>query len=68
MCLLSTEIESGTHRLDGWMLRFLIEHSLDIEAKKMEVNPVTLNADLERLSSKGKELAEQGRYLSFGAS
>lgn len=46
----------------------MIEHSLDIEAKKMEVNPVTLNADLERLSSKGKELAEQGRYLSFGAS
>lgn len=47
------------------MLRFLIEHSLDIEAKKMEVNPITLNADLEKLSSKGKELAEQGRFLSF---
>ncbi|KAI9740012.1 MAG: hypothetical protein M1818_004763 [Claussenomyces sp. TS43310] len=63
MCLLSTE--PGTHRLDGWMLRFLIEHSLDIEAKKMQVNPSIWNADLERMSSKAKELAEQGRYLNF---
>ncbi|KIW52211.1 hypothetical protein PV05_07872 [Exophiala xenobiotica] len=63
MCLLSTE--SGTHKLDGWMLRFLIEHSLDIEAKKMQVNPSSLNADSEKLSSKAKELTEQGRYLRF---
>jgi hypothetical protein len=47
------------------MLRFLVEHSLDIEAKKMEVNPTSLNVDLEKMSSKGKQLAEQGRYLSF---
>ncbi|KEF59304.1 uncharacterized protein A1O9_04148 [Exophiala aquamarina CBS 119918] len=63
MCLLSTE--PGTHKLDGWMLRFLIEHSLDFEAKKTKVNPISLPIDLDKLSLKGKELVEQGRYLSF---
>lgn len=74
MCLLSTE-SSATHKLDGWMLRFLTEHSLDIEAeaKILQVGGSIihpqrgLNADLEKmmLSSRAKELAVQGRYLNF---
>jgi hypothetical protein len=47
------------------MLRFLIEHSLDIEPKKMQVTPSSWIADSEKMSSRAKELAEQGRYLDF---
>lgn len=50
------------------MLRFLIEHSLDIEAKKMQVNPLSWNSDSEKMSLRAKELAEQGRYLNFSVS
>ncbi|KAK4934408.1 hypothetical protein LTR10_024319 [Elasticomyces elasticus] len=63
MCLLSTE--STTHKMDGWMLRFLTEQSMDIAAKKMQVNSSSLNAGQEKPSSKAKDLAEQGRYQSF---
>jgi len=63
MCLLSTE--PGTHKLNGWMMRFLIEHSLAIKAKKMQVNPLSWNVDLERMASRAMELAEQGRYQNL---
>lgn len=60
---MSTEL--ATHRLDGWMLRFLTEHSLNTDAKCIRVSPSGLHTDVEKLSSKAKELAEQGRYLNF---
>ena len=49
MCLVSTE--RATHKVDGWMLRFLIEHSLD----------------LEKVSSHSQELERQERYLRESA-
>ena len=63
MCLLSSE--SGTHKIDGWMLRFLTEHSLDIAAKKTQLVPLKSNEDREKMSLKAKELERQGRYPSF---
>lgn len=63
MCLMSTE--STTHKLDGWMLRFLIEHSLDAGAKKLHTTGPRSDTDSEKWSSKAKELAKQGRYMSF---
>lgn len=74
MCLLSTDESSATHKLDGWMLRFLTEHGLDINAKDMlqeSLRPRGLDADLDKMmmmssSSRAKELAVvQGRYLNF---
>ncbi|KAI1627833.1 hypothetical protein EDD37DRAFT_647493 [Exophiala viscosa] len=63
MCLLSTE--SGTHKIDGWMLSFLTEHSLDVAAKKTRLVPFNSSADLEKMSLKAKEYEKQGRYPNF---
>ncbi|KAH6874036.1 fungal-specific transcription factor domain-containing protein [Thelonectria olida] len=62
-CLLS--IDYRTHKLDGWMIRFLIEYSLPLEEK--DVEPVMLGRDLDMasFSTRAQVLTEQGRYTSF---
>jgi hypothetical protein len=70
MCLLSldTETEVGsTHRLDTWMLRFLTEHSLELDVEPRSVpGPVDLTLDESTLASaKVRELIKQGRYTRF---
>ncbi|KAK5058864.1 hypothetical protein LTR84_011128 [Exophiala bonariae] len=63
MCLLSTE--PAPHKLDGWMLRFLTEHSLNFDTKSMGASSLGLNAEVAKMSSRAKELAQQGRYLNL---
>ncbi|KAH6967678.1 fungal-specific transcription factor domain-containing protein [Ilyonectria sp. MPI-CAGE-AT-0026] len=62
-CLLSNHYR--THKLDGWMIRFLIEYSLPLGDKDIE--PVTLGRDLDidDFSTRTQVLTEQGRYTSF---
>lgn len=60
-CLLSTE----SHRLDGWMVRFLLEHSLALEKGELTIPSSNADIDPEGLSSKAKEWGERGRYTNF---
>lgn len=60
-CLLSTE----SHRLDGWMVRFLLEHSLALEKRELPFPSSNVEIDPEGLSPKAKELRERGRYTNF---
>lgn len=57
LCLLSAE----SHKLDGWMVGFLLEHALVLKKRWLP------NFDLESgcVASKARELAELGRYTNF---
>jgi hypothetical protein len=70
MCLVSMDTDTegeSTHRLDMWMLRFLTEHSLELEVEPWSIpGPVDLTLDESTLaSSKVRELLKQGRYTRF---
>lgn len=62
-CLLSNDYR--THKLDGWMLRFLIEYSLPLGEK--DVEPVTsgMDLDMDSFSARTQAVTEQGRYTTF---
>lgn len=62
-CLLSNDYR--THKLDGWMLRFLIEYSLPLGEK--DVAPVTsgMDLDMDSFSARTQAVTEQGRYTTF---
>ncbi|KAI3391084.1 hypothetical protein diail_7962 [Diaporthe ilicicola] len=62
-CLLSSDYR--THKLDGWMLRFLIEYSLPLGEK--DVAPVTsgMDLDMDSFSARTEAVTEQGRYTTF---
>ncbi|CAJ0543881.1 Ff.00g039730.m01.CDS01 [Fusarium sp. VM40] len=62
-CLLSNDYR--THKLDGWMLRFLIQYSLPLGEK--DVVPVTsgMDIDMENFSARTQAVTEQGRYTAF---
>lgn len=62
-CLLSNDYR--THKLDGWMLRFLIQYSLPLGEK--DVAPVTsgMDIDMENFSARTQAVTEQGRYTAF---
>lgn len=64
-CLLSTD--SKTHQLDGWMVRFLIEHSLPLEEKDIQPVKSAMHLDVDSISARTQVLTEQGRYTAFGA-
>ncbi|OJJ55010.1 hypothetical protein ASPSYDRAFT_158711 [Aspergillus sydowii CBS 593.65] len=63
ICLLSTE----SHKLDGWMVRFLLEHSLALEKRELPFAPSTSSGYLEAdsMSSKARDWVELGRYTNF---
>ena len=44
LCLLSTE----SHKLDGWMVRFLLEHSLGLTKRNMPIIPQTLDIESDK--------------------
>ncbi|VUC33639.1 unnamed protein product [Clonostachys rosea] len=62
-CLLSNDYR--THKLDGWMLRFLIQYSLPLGDK--EVAPVIsgMDLDINSFSARTQAVTEQGRYTAF---
>jgi hypothetical protein len=61
ICLLSKE----SHKLDGWMVRFLLEHSLALKTKGLPSAQLYAGVDSGRMSTKAKELTELGRYTDF---
>jgi hypothetical protein len=65
ICLLSTE----SHRLDGWMVRFLLDHSVGLE-DKYPVPGSGSGSSLQNIEDYGetlrtRELREAGRYTDF---
>lgn len=61
-CLLA---ESHTHRLDGWMVRFLMEHSLPLEDKDFFTMATHVSPGSRDISARAQELSDQGRYTVF---
>lgn len=63
ICLLSTE----SHKLDGWMARFLLDHSVEIEDKYASSVPSV--PDMEHLieTTQTEALRQAGRYTDFEA-
>ncbi|KAF4332899.1 hypothetical protein FBEOM_13303 [Fusarium beomiforme] len=57
ICLLSSE----SHKLDGWMVRFLLEHSLGL----LEIVPQGLDFGSDGFATKTRELSQEGRYTDF---
>ena len=47
------------------MVRFLIEHSLPLEERRMQVVPPGVYMDDEAMLSKTEQFAKQGRYTDF---
>lgn len=64
-CLLA---ETHTHRLDGWMVRFLMEHSLPLEDKDFFSMTAHVSPRSGDIAERAQELAEQGRYTVFDQS
>ncbi|KAK4031307.1 hypothetical protein C8A01DRAFT_21455 [Parachaetomium inaequale] len=62
-CLLSNDYR--THRLDGWMIRFLIEYSLPLGEKDVETVTSGMDVDMDGFSTRTQVLTDQGRYTSF---
>ncbi|KAI3575607.1 hypothetical protein IWW34DRAFT_809061 [Fusarium oxysporum f. sp. albedinis] len=60
-CLLSTE----SHKLDGWMVRFLQEHSLGLLKRTLPIIPQTLDIESEDFATRTNELLQEGRYTDF---
>ncbi|PYH75906.1 hypothetical protein BO82DRAFT_396503 [Aspergillus uvarum CBS 121591] len=63
ICLLSTE----SHRFDGWMVKFLLEHSRALGKREIPCVPATalLDAESESMVSKTRRWMEQGRYMDL---
>lgn len=62
-CLLSTE----SHKLDGWTVRFLLDHAVGLEDRYSESgSPIPNSRDYEE-TSRTRELRESGRYTDFDA-
>ncbi|KAH8901376.1 hypothetical protein GQ53DRAFT_707720 [Thozetella sp. PMI_491] len=62
-CLLSTA--PRTHRLDGWMVRFLFEHSLLLNGRDTVRSSSGVDIELETIVSKTREFSERGRFMDF---
>lgn len=62
-CLLSSE----SHRLDGWMVRFLLDHAVGLEERYSTPGPTLENVEDPGEISRTRELRELGRYTDFDA-
>lgn len=62
-CLLSTE----SHKLDGWMVRFLLDHAVGLEDRYSASGSPLQNAEDYGETSRTRELRESGRYTDFDA-
>ena len=67
ICLLSTE----SHKLDGWMVQFLLDHSVGLE-DRYAGSGLRSGSSLQDIedygeSFKTRELREAGRYTDFDA-
>ncbi|OGE53531.1 hypothetical protein PENARI_c007G08863 [Penicillium arizonense] len=60
MCLIAVHLP--TYRVDKWMVRFLIEHSLPLEGQDSNL---LASVELETLSTQIQRSAEQGRFTNF---
>lgn len=60
-CLLSTE----SHKLDGWMVRFLLDHAVGLEDRYSSSGSPLPNVEVDGEISKTRELRESGRYTDF---
>jgi hypothetical protein len=61
ICLLSTE----SHKLDGWMVRFLLEHSLGLLKRTLPIIPQALDIESDSFAMRTRELSQEGRYTNF---
>jgi hypothetical protein len=64
-CLQSTE----SHKLDGWMVRFLLDHSVCLEDRYSAAGSES-GSSLQQVEHRGetnktRELREAGRYTDF---
>ncbi|KAL4904754.1 hypothetical protein BDW74DRAFT_167995 [Aspergillus multicolor] len=67
VCLLSTD---ETHRLDGWMVRFLLEHSRALGQRELPCAPENFNLAVGAgseaiLAEKAREWRGLGRYVDL---
>lgn len=60
-CLLSTE----SHKLDGWMIRFLLDHAVGLEDRYSVPGSAVQNNEDHEETTRTKELRESGRYTDF---
>ncbi|KAK2615996.1 hypothetical protein N8I77_002716 [Diaporthe amygdali] len=62
-CLLSTE----SHKLDGWMVRFLLDHAVGLEERYSASGSSHQAVEDYEETSKTRELRQSGRYTDFDA-
>lgn len=62
-CVLSTE----SHKMDGWMVRFLLDHSVGLEERYSAPSPTLGIVADHGETSRTTELRESGRYTDFDA-
>ncbi|KAK1657430.1 hypothetical protein BDP55DRAFT_623678 [Colletotrichum godetiae] len=63
ICLFTLE----SYKLDGWMVRFLLEHSRALERRELKVVPPDLRLDGSNMSPRTEELTKAGRYTDFSS-
>ncbi|KAH6652251.1 hypothetical protein BKA67DRAFT_661010 [Truncatella angustata] len=61
ICLLSTQ----SYKLDGWMVRYLLEHSLPLEKRDLPIVLPELDLDMCKLPSNADRFIDLGRYTDF---
>lgn len=61
LCLLSTE----SHKLDGWMVRYLLEHSLALEERNLPINTSNTDMESENMMANTRNLQKAGRYTDL---
>ena len=61
-CLLAKQ---RPHKLDRWMIRFLIEHALPIDDKVSDLASATTPHELQIIHVETQKLTNQGRFTSF---
>lgn len=61
ICLSSQE----SHKLDGWMVRFLLEHSLSLKEKGSAYASTSIVVEPDSVSSQAQKMTQQGRYTDF---
>jgi hypothetical protein len=61
LCILSTE----SHKLDGWMVRYLLEHSLPLEQRSLPINTLNTDIESENMMTKTQTLKKAGRYTDL---
>jgi hypothetical protein len=64
-CLLAKQ---HTHKLNRWMIRFLIEHALPIDEKVSDLASTTTPHELQIIHAETQKLTHQGRFTSFSSS